>query len=150
MLGACTTGILQGLLVTLIKLQWVLRALFYKLFFKNIGFPSYLGRPMYIAGARGIRFGRMVRIYPGARLECLGSGEIVFGSNVSIGQRLHIISSSLVSIGSNCLLAENIFISDSDHSFLVGDVPYQSQPIMVAETFIGENCFIGYGDITAM
>lgn len=133
--------------MTLTKINWALRAVFYKLYFKSIGFPSYIGRPLYIAGARRIRCGRMTRIYPGARLECLGAGEIVFGSNISVGQRLHIISSYLVSIGSNCLLAENIFISDSDHSFLVGDAPYQSQPLIVSRTFIGENCFIGYGAV---
>jgi len=132
----------------MIKLIWAFRSFIYNIFiFDKFGFLGYLGRPIFISGAKNIRVGARVRIFPGSRLECLGKGRIDIYDNVSIGQRLHVVSSRQITIGKNCLLAENIFIADSDHSFDISDVPYHSQPLTISETYIGDNCFLGYGAV---
>ena len=132
----------------MIKAIWVLRAFFYGFFiFRSVGFLSYLGRPIYVAGGGNITFGSRVRIFPGARIESLGGGKIIFNNNVSIGQGLHLVASRQVNIGKDCLFAENIFISDTEHSFDVSEIPYQSQRHKVKEVYIGDNCFLGYGAV---
>lgn len=130
----------------MIKVIWIFRAFIYGLFvFNSVGFLSYLGKPIFTAGGRNINFGRRVRIFPGARIESIKGGKIEFKENVSVGQNLHIVAAKRISIGKDCLFAENIFLSDADHSFDVSGSPYQSQPLKVNEVDVGENCFLGYG-----
>ena len=69
-----------------VKFFWVIRALFYKLFFLKIGFPSYIGKPIYISGHNRISFGIMVRVFPNARIEIHGKNSILdIKDDVSIG-----------------------------------------------------------------
>ena len=128
----------------MVKLSWMFRAIFYKLFMKNFGLLSYIGAPCYVAGLRFWQFGNKVRIYPQARIESLG-GIIQIGNDVSIGQNLHLISKLSVSIGDKSTISANVFISDVDHDYGMLDVHIMKQALTTKETVIGDNCFIGYG-----
>ena len=76
----------------IIKILWGVRAILYKLFFKRFLFPSYIGEPIFILGARKILIERKVRIFPGSRMEVHGKGKILIKEDVSIGQNVHITS----------------------------------------------------------
>ena len=75
------------------KIFWIIRAIFYKIFFKRIGFPSYIGKPIFLLGTMKISLGKKVRIFPMSRMEVHGKkSEIIIKDNVSIAQGFHVIS----------------------------------------------------------
>ena len=74
------------------KLFWMLRALLYKPFFSKFGFPSYIGRPIYLSGLNRVIIEHNVRILPNLRLETYDAGQIHIEEDVSIGQNFHITS----------------------------------------------------------
>lgn len=128
------------------KFFWVFRAIFYKLFFKSIGFPSYIGKPLFLLGVNKISLGKKVRIYPLCRMEVHGEeSEIIIKDNVSIGQGFHIISGGRLIIESGVLMAPNVFVNNMDNDYHEIDVPVFDQKQIVKKTHIGENCFIGIG-----
>lgn len=129
-----------------IKYVWALRALIYKPFFKHIGNMTYMGKPCFIEGCRRISIGKRTRIFPGIRMEAIGSGEIKIGDNCAIEQNVHIISQNQgLHIGSNTTVSANVFISNIDHEYRDISKSVMDQPLIEKETLIGESCFIGYG-----
>ena len=131
----------------LYKSIWAVRACIYRLFFSKLGFPSYFGKPIYIRGWNRIRFGNRFRIFPGARIEAHGNGQIIVGDNVSIGQNLHLVACKNITIQDNALIAENVFISDCDHRYEDINSSVTDQGLTVNETFIGKNAFIGFSAV---
>lgn len=130
----------------LYKFIWMLRALFYKLFFKKIGLFTYIAKPIFLLGTRNISIGNKVRIFPGIRMEAHNGSEIIIEEDVAIGQNFHITSSkeNLV-ISKGTTISGNVFITNIDHDYQEIDVHIMKQKFIVKETKIGENCFIGYG-----
>ncbi|RXK63767.1 acyltransferase [Stenotrophomonas sp. MA5] len=137
-----TGGTLVG---TLYKLAWVLRAFLVAPFFGRFGRGGYLGPPAFISGSRRMYFGRAVRIFPGLRAECIGTGSLTVGDDVSIGQGFHVIASGSVEIGEGALISANVFVTDTDHGFDNPDLPILRQPNVIRPTFIGRRCFLGVG-----
>jgi acetyltransferase-like isoleucine patch superfamily enzyme len=128
------------------KFFWILRAIYYKLLFKRVGFPSYIGKPIFLLGKKRISLGNKVRIYPMCRMEVHGKkSKIVIKDNVSIAQGFHIISGGSLIIESGVLIAPNVFVNNMDNDYSEIGVPVFSQKQMVKKTHIGENCFIGIG-----
>jgi hypothetical protein len=70
-----------------IKYIWAISALLYKPFFKKIGILSYIGNPCFIEGRR-ISIGNRTRVFPGIRMEAIGTGEISIGIIVLLAQIL--------------------------------------------------------------
>lgn len=131
-----------------IKYLWAIRAIFLKVSFSHVGKLSYIGKPMYIAGAKNISLGDKVRIYPGIRMEALDGGEICIGNNLAIEQNVHIISGkSILNIGDNTTISANAFISNVDHEYKNIEKSVMEQPLLFKETQIGKSCFIGYGAV---
>ena len=130
------------------KIFWILRGLIYKPFFGIFGFPSYLGKPVYIGNFKRIFIGKKVRILPGARIEVADKdASIIFEDNISIGQNLHITSASKLIIGSNTTILESVMITNIDHDYQEIGIPILEQKFIIKETKIGENCYIGYGAV---
>ena len=132
------------------KIFWILRGLVYKPFFGNFGFPSYIGKPVFIGDFKRIFIGKRVRIFPGARIEVIDKeSSIIFEDNISIGQNLHIISGGgqEFRIGRDTTFSSNVFVTNIDHRYDEIDEHILEQPLVSAETQIGENCFIGYGAV---
>ena len=128
------------------KFFWIIRAFFYKLLFKKVGFPSYIGKPIFLLGTKKISIGKKVRIYPMSRMEVHGkNSEIIIKDNVSIAQGFHIISGGILIIESGVLIAPNVFVNNMDNDYHEVDVPVFNQKQIVKKTHIGENCFIGIG-----
>ena len=130
------------------KIFWILRGLIYKPFFGKFGLPSYIGKPVFIGNFKRIFIGKRVRIFPGARIEVIGDdASIVFEENISIGQNLHITSASQLVIGKNTTILESVMITNIDHDYQQIAKSIWEQKLILKETQIGENCFIGYGAV---
>lgn len=129
-----------------VKYMWALRALIYKPFFKYIGSMSYMGKPCFIEGCKGISIGKKTRIFPGIRMEAIGTGKISIGSNCAIEQNVHITSAAenLIVEDGTVILA-NTYITNIDHNYSEINKPILEQSYTVKTTKIGKNCFIGYG-----
>ena len=130
------------------KIFWIVRGLLYKPFFGKFGFPSYIGKPIYIGNFKRIFISKKVRILPGSRIEVIGNdASIIFEENISIGQNFHITSASKLLIGKNTLILESVMITNIDHDYQEIGIPILEQKFIIKETKIGENCYIGYGAV---
>lgn len=128
------------------KFFWILRAILYRPFFGKIGFPSYIGNPVIIMGSKNIFIEKYVRVFPGIRMETHGkNGVIRIQNDVSIGQNVHITSSSNLVIGKSTTILANVFITNIDHDYQEIGVHILKQKYIIKETSIGENCYIGIG-----
>ena len=127
------------------KIFWGLRSLLYKPFFGKYGMPSYMGKPIFISGCKNIAIGKRVRIFPSVRMEAIGEGKIEIHDDVAIGQNFHCTSAGRLIIGKKTTISGNVFITNIDHDYRMIDQHILEQPMLIRETRIGENCFIGYG-----
>lgn len=131
----------------LIKYCWFARTLLRKLSFGHIGNMSYMGKPTFLYGKKGIFIGNKVRIQPGCRLETHDGGEIHIEDGTSIGQNFHCTAGGKLVIGSQCTLSGNIVVTDIDHEYREIGKHILEQPKLISETSIGDNCFIGFGAV---
>lgn len=130
------------------KLFWIIRGLFYKLFFGKFGSLSYIGKPIYIKNFKQIFIGKKVRIFPNSRIECIGEdAKINIHDNVSIGHNLHLTACSKLEISENCTISSNVLITDNEHSYSEIGSHIMEQKLIIKKTFIGKNCFIGTGAV---
>lgn len=130
------------------KIFWIIRGLLYKPFLGKYGFPSYIGKPIFIGNLKKIFIGKRVRIMPNARIEVVDkNSSIVFEDNISVAQNLHIISggSQELRICKNTTLSANIFITNLDHEYQNINIHILQQKLIANKTKVGENCFLGYG-----
>ena len=125
---------------------WLITQLWLRFRIKRVGLKSYVARPLFIYGGKGIEIESEVRIFPFARLETHFNGKIHIGQDVSIGQNFHVTSAeSTLEIGAHTTILGNAFITNIDHEYQQINVHIFRQPYLIRETRIGDNCFIGYG-----
>lgn len=130
------------------KIIWVLRRIVYALFFKNISFSGYLGRPIIIIRPNRLFLCDRSRIFPGNRFEIHSKdGQITVEEGCSIAQNFHCTAVGRLVIGKNTLITPNVCITDIDHDYSSVGTPVIEQPFMHKETRIGSNCFIGFGAV---
>ena len=115
------------------------------------GVDSYVRLPRSISGTRHIEIGDRVMIHSHSWLSAITryAGEsftpkIVIGNDVQIGRYVCITSIDRVTIGSDCLFSQYIYISDSAHGMdpmggLLTEQKLESKgPVEIgAHTFIG-------------
>ena len=130
----------------MIRIIWLIRGLLYKPFFGSFGFFSYIGNPVFLYGTSKIYIGRKVRIYPNVRLEVHGKdSRIEIQYDTRIAQNVHITSGANLIIGKSTTILANSFITNIDHDYSEIGVNILDQKMIIRETIIGENCFIGIG-----
>jgi len=128
------------------KLMWIIRAFLYKPFFGHFALPSYIGKPIFLYGVKKIFIHKNVRIFPNIRMEVHGeNSSITIKQDVGIAQNVHITSASNLVIGKSCTILANVFITNIDHGYERIDVNILKQEMIVRDTQLGENCFIGIG-----
>jgi acetyltransferase-like isoleucine patch superfamily enzyme len=127
------------------KLCWAVRFCLLAPFFGSFGFPSYIGKPVFLMGVGKAFLGKKVRIFPGLRLEVHNGGRLVVGDNVSIGQNFHVTCAGSVIIGKGTLITGEVMITDIDHRYKSIGMPVLEQGRDVRPTEIGKHCFIGMG-----
>jgi acetyltransferase-like isoleucine patch superfamily enzyme len=110
-------------------------------------------RPVFIRGRRHAAFGQGLTTGYRCRFDLGGSKHggtlLTVGRNCYLGDNVHIVASEWVEIGDNCLMASNIFISDTSHGRYQG--PAQSRPdsnpnlrpLYSRPVTIGDNVWIG-------
>lgn len=130
---------------TLFKVAWTIRALLYKFFFGHLELPSYVGKPIFLMNISRIHISKRVRIFPGLRAECHGSGRLFIHENVAIGQNLHITAMGDLHIRSGTIISGGVMITDIDHEYRDPSKSVIDQPYINSTTDIGENCFLGFG-----
>lgn len=124
--------------------------LFSKLVSQNVRLIRY---PYYFRGQSFIRFGKGFTSGVGLRIDAFGGqpNQVLFGSNVELGDYVHIGALESVTIGDNVLMASKVYISDHDHGVYQGrgDVvspahQIQSEkPLQIAPVHIGNNVWLG-------
>jgi acetyltransferase-like isoleucine patch superfamily enzyme len=119
----------------------------YAAIFKDIKMPGYIGKPILMRGLKHIKLGRRVRIFPNARFEVHGNGEIDIREDVSIGQGFHITSQGSLVVNSGTVISGNVVVTNIDHDYEDISVPVLLQRHIVRKTKIGKNCFIGFGAV---
>lgn len=129
------------------KIAWCIRALIYKIVIKKVGFPSYIGKPVYLANPRNISLGTRCRIYPGLRAEIVDANSfLTIGNNVSIGQNFHVVSyGDNLTIEDDVTISGNVLISNCAHMYKNIGQHILEQPLIKEKTSIGKGCFIGFG-----
>jgi acetyltransferase-like isoleucine patch superfamily enzyme len=130
------------------KIFWIIRGLIYMPFFGKYGFPSYIGKPIFIGNFKRIFIGKKVRIFPGSRMEVIDDrSSIIFEDDISAGQNLHIISGGNLIVKTKTTISSNVLITNVDHEYHEVDKHVLLQPHIIKDTIIGQNCFIGYGSV---
>ena len=124
---------------------WFLKTFLYRIYFGSIGFPSYLGKPLFLYGSKRIHIGKRVRIFPGMRAEVIKGGRLEIHDGVSIAQNFHVTCADILCIERNTIIAFGVMITDIDPDYRELGVPVGDQPYIVSKTRIGQNCFIGAG-----
>ncbi|WP_220487177.1 DapH/DapD/GlmU-related protein [Pseudoalteromonas sp. SR44-2] len=132
---------------------WLLAkgALIYRFMFSEYGSRNIVHKPLFIS-CEAVKLESNVLIGPHARIEVIYNWRdtqynpsILIGSGVHIEQRCHITAAALLRIGQGTTILFDVLITDIDHEYQNIEIPMSQQPLIVKETTIGENCFIGSG-----
>lgn len=107
-------------------------------------------RPVYIRGRKGMRFGEGFTTGYRCRFELFQSDKKVtlqMGKNCKLGDQVHIAASESVIIGDDCLIASNVFISDTNHGNGNDDpmIPPDQWPLSAQPVSVGNRVWIGEG-----
>lgn len=125
--------------------------IFYKMMFKSIGAKSTIKSPLFLT-PEFITLGSGVHIWNDARIEGVSSyakdtfsPHIILEDGVTIQQRCHITAANTLKIGKGTTILFDVMITNIDHEYEDLSLPVGDQPLIIKETKIGENCFIGSG-----
>lgn len=136
-----------GLEMTLFKIR-------YGLVINHIGKRSYVSSVDRLIGAKNLTIGDGVYIGHHARIEAHDNWNgksywpnIIIEDNVSVGQNLHLAAIGKLCIGKGTVISGNVLITDIEHIYSDIDKSISQQDIQHKLTYIGENCFIGYGAV---
>ena len=127
----------------------------YALALTKLTFPGarLVRRPVYLRGRRHLRLAPGLTTGYRCRFDLGGGTEegitLTIGRDCSLGDSVQIVASDSVRIGDNCLMASNIFISDTTHGSYQGegqsrpDSPPNDRPLGSRPVVIGDNVWIG-------
>ena len=110
-----------------------------------------IDRPLIITNSKYITLGNNVRIKKGARIECydvFAKKKLVPSVNIAndviIQYNFTCLSSDIVDIGENTIIASNVSIMTHNHGINPeAAIPYHAQPLSTRPVLIGQNCWIG-------
>lgn len=130
---------------------YLLRWCLYKPLFRKAGI-FYITSGCEIKGFANIQLGNHFFANRDLRLEVVGLGNLIIGSNVNIGRNVHIGVIERVEIGDNVLIGSNVLIIDHSHGSYDGELQDspESKPVYrrlskKGGVKIGKNVWIGDG-----
>ena len=132
-------------MVNINKLLWTANAIRLKMLGTEIGMPSYVGPVTCLIGARQIKVGKRVRIWPGARIEVYGDAILTIEDEVSIGVNSHITVAEDMTIGSQSVFSGNNLITNITHSLTEMHMHPLERPMEVVPVHLGRRLFVGHG-----
>lgn len=123
-------------------------AVFYKFFFKKIGFKTCIFNPLKIHGSRNISLGDRVIIESNTWISAVpltgNNASLFIDDGAQIGHFNHIYSTSNIYIGKNVLIADKVYITDNLHEYTNIYKPIMNQPIkQLSEVNIGDGSWLG-------
>jgi acetyltransferase-like isoleucine patch superfamily enzyme len=126
-------------------------AILFKRRLRGCGQHNIIASPLFWT-PEWITLGSGCHIWPGSRIEGISryanqcfNPHIIVGNNVGIQQNCHITAASVLIIGNDVNVLCGAVITDIDHGYEEINVNFANQPIIVKDTHIGDNCFIGAG-----
>ena len=120
-----------------------------KLFFPQ---ARLIRRPLYLRGKNAFSYGKGFTCGYACRFDLTNENKssLIIGTQVLMGDYVHIVAQNKVIIGDGCLLASNIFISDTNHGTTLKSDPLSSplippnqRPLETKPVIIGKNVWIG-------
>ena len=90
--------------------------LLYRRAFGSIGAGTVIVRPHRLQGVERIHLGSGCSVFEGAWLASeSGGGDLRIGDRTYLGHGVHLHALDPVSIGSDCVIADGVFVGSSDH-----------------------------------
>ena len=119
--------------------------------FARFGVRSKVFPPFRTAGTEGIHIGDNVWIAPGGWIQTVPeyagvrhAARLLIGDHCQIGRSVHITAARSVTIGNGVLVADRVFISDSNHGFADPGRPIFDQPLTdLGDVAIGDHTWLG-------
>ena len=116
--------------------------------FEGFGRGVRIVLPVRIVGSRFIRLEDSVTLQYGAYVAVIPSvgstAELRFGRGTMVGNFAHIICTRRVDIGERVLIADRVFISDTEHDYQDPTRPVMDQTLRyIADVIIGAGSWIG-------
>jgi len=134
---------------------WGFLRLMRDIIFSRLCFPGVrvIRYPWYVRGQSDMRLGQGFTSGVGLRLDAFGElkDQIIIGTNVQVGDYVHIASIESVKLGNDVLLASRVYISDHDHGSYSGenichpDEKQVSKNLVSSPIKIGNNVWLGEG-----
>jgi len=119
-----------------------------RMLFGHFGAKSRVYSPIRVLGYKNIYIGTSVMIHSHSWLQAVPlTGffpKLLIGDNSTLGDFVHIVSTSLVKIGKNVLIANNVYISDNAHEYERINIPVKMQSIkQLRKVILGDGCWVG-------
>lgn len=107
--------------------------------FRHIGRGSVVVAPLMLVGVDRITIGDGVFIRDGAWLATQGpDADLMIGDDTYVGHRAHFHSIDPVRIGKNCVFADNVMVTSTDH-----DRDDRHGVHVTGQVTIGDRAFLG-------
>ena len=102
------------------RLRWrggaVATRVLYRRTFASVGVGTVIVSPRKLQGVERIHLGAGCSVFEGAWLASEpGGGELRIGDNTYLGHDVHLHALDPVTIGSDCVIADGVFVGSSDH-----------------------------------
>ena len=118
--------------------------LLYRRAFGSIGAGTVIVRPHRLQGVERIHIGAGCSIYEGAWLASEpGGAELRIGDQTYLGHGVHLHALDPVTIGSDCVIADGVFVGASDHDRLDRHQVHGTGAITIGDrVFLGQRCVV--------
>ena len=116
----------------------------YRRAFGSLGPGSVIVRPHRLQGVDRIHIGAGCSIFEGAWLAAEpGGGPLRIGSHTYLGHGVHVHAIDPVTIGSDCVLADGVFVATSDHDTTDRHAVHGTGSIKIGDrVFIGQRAVV--------
>ena len=129
-------------------LRWrsgqVVTSLLYRRAFGSIGDGTVIVRPHKLQGVERIHLGAGCSVFEGAWLASEpGGGDLRIGDRTYLGHDVHLHALDPVTIGSDCVIADGVFVGSSDHDRDDRHQVHGSGPITIGDrVFLGQRSVV--------
>ena len=129
-------------------LRWragqVATGLVYRRAFGSIGVGTVIVRPHKLQGVERIYLGSGCSVFEGAWLASEpDGGDLRIGDRTYVGHDVHLHALDPVTIGSDCVIADGVFVGSSDHDRDDRHQVHGTGPITIGDrVFLGQRCVV--------
>lgn len=116
----------------------------YRHAFGSIGAGTVIVRPHKLQGVERIHLGAGCSVFEGAWLSSEpGGGDLRIGDRTYVGHDVHLHAYDPVTIGSDCVVADGVFVGSSDHDRDDRHRVHGTGAISIGDrVFLGQRCVV--------